>query len=322
MAVCYNQKTGGAMEMIASETYIPTPLDTIPRDVPLPFPIHIRVAGKFILFRNLNDTLTNERVSSLNEKVDAVFIPETSWLAFLDYLDDVCEIAVEDPDTAAKNMHALLVAYGRHLEQMKVVERETIAKLRRLGYRLATLTKEHPNVTAKLLKRYKETSVYFSSHSANVAVYSTAIAHKLNMPIAEVEQLAFACLVHNIGNSLVPTGLLYKEGKLTEEEWRVVRAHSYQGAQLLEYMDAPTEVVLTAKQHHEHMDGKGYPLNLTGPEIHPFARICSIADVYDALTSRKPYGNKQPLEPDGALSEMRGMQGKFDPDILDMFGNS
>lgn len=304
---------------IQNETpeYFVTPLDSIPLDVPLPFPIHVKVADKYVKFREVNDALSTERVLSLGQKVDAVFIQNGAWISFLDYLESICDISVADPETAAKNIHNLLVAYGQHLEQMQVLDQKTVNKLRKLGYRLADLCIAHPEVQGKLLKRYRETSVYFSSHSANVAVYSIAIARKLKFTESQIRDLSFACLVHNIGNSLVPPAVMYKKEKFNEEEWQMVKGHAEKGAQLLEYMNAPSEVVATVRQHHEHVDGRGYPNGLKGEEIHPFARICSIADVYDALISKKPYG-KEPLEPKAAVSEMQTMVGKFDPDILKM----
>jgi HD-GYP domain-containing protein (c-di-GMP phosphodiesterase class II) len=133
--------------------------------------------------------------------------------------------------------------------------------------------------------------------------------------------LVFAALVHNIGYALIPQEILYKQEKLSEEEWKIMKGHSSQGAELLEYLDVPTEVVLVARQHHEHINGKGYPTGLHGDEIHLFSRICSIADVYDALTSQKPYG-APPLSPSQAIVRMQEMEGKFDPHILNMMGTA
>lgn len=300
-----------------SVEYFVTPLDSIPLDVPLPFSLHVRVNEKYIKFREVNDTLSTERILSLGQKVDSVFIQHKAWTSFLDYLESVCDISVKNPEVAAKNIHSLLVAYGQHLEQMQILEQKTVNKLRKVGYRLADLSLAHPEIQGRLLKRYNEISVYFSNHSANVAVYSIAIAKKLGFSPEQIRELSFACLVHNVGYSLVPHAVIYKKEKFTDEEKVVMQGHVEKGAQLLEYMNAPSEVVATVRQHHEHMDGKGYPNHLFGEEIHPFARICSIADVYDALLSKKPYG-KEPLTPKAAIQEMQAMAGKFDPEILKM----
>lgn len=301
--------------------YLPTPIDSIPQNTPLPFPLYIKVAGKIIKFRNTKDMLTDERSKSLLEKTDMLFIEEVDWIEFVDYLESICDIEVENPLVAAENVQKLLLAYGRHLEKMQVLDRTTVEKMRKIAFRMADIQTKWPTVQGKLLRRFKESSIYFSAHSANVAVYGIAIGKKLGLKDQEIRDLAFACLVHNIGNSLVPEKLLYKNGKLTEDEWKTVRAHSYQGAQLLQYLDAPSEAVLTARQHHEHIDGKGYPLCLSGSDIHLYAKICSIADVYDALITPKPYG-RPPLEPSDALLEMRSMTGKFDPKMLNMMGNA
>lgn len=300
-----------------SVEYFPTPLDCIPLDVPLPFPIHVKVAARFVKFRETHDSLSTQRVLSLGEKVDTVFIERKAWISFLGYLESVCDITVVDPQTAAKNIHALLVAYGQHLEQMKVLEQHTVNQIRKASYRLADLSLEYPQIQSKLLKRYHDSSIYFSNHGTNVALYAIAIAKKLKLESNEIRQLAFACLVHNIGYSLVPHSVIYKKGDLTNDEREVIQTHAEKGAQLLEYMHAPSEVVATVRQHHEQMDGQGYPNRLRGTDIHLFARICSIADVYDALLSERPSG-RRPLEPKTAITEMLSMSGKFDFEILKM----
>lgn len=291
------------------------PLDSIPLAVPLPFALYVRVNDNYIKFREKGDPISENRILSLERKIDTVFIEEASWVSFLEYLESVCDVAVEDPQKATRNIHSLLMAYSRHLEQMQVFDQKTVNKLRKVGYKLVELTHTYPETQEKLLRRYKETSIYFSSHSANVAIYSIAIARKLSFPKNQVRELAFACLVHNIGYTMIPKDLLYKKEKLSSKEWEVLQTHVEKGAQLLEYMDCPSEVVATVRQHHEHLDGRGYPHGIKEADIHPFARICTIADVYDALISAKPYG-KAPLDPKVAVKEMQSMVGKFDPAIL------
>jgi HD-GYP domain-containing protein (c-di-GMP phosphodiesterase class II) len=307
--------------MPTEPSFLSAPLDAIPKNIDLPFPVYVTVAGKKTCLRNAGEKLTNDRLKTLEKKIDTVFIPSESWNLFLDYLEKNGESETNNPTQTAKSLHALLFAYTKHMERMREVQRNNVTRLRTLAYDLVNVTFENPQITAELLKRYKDHSVYFANHSVNMALYAIALGKKLKFTNSELKSLAFACLVANIGNALLPEELLYRNGKLTESEWKLIRGHSHQGAELLEYLDAPEEVITVARQHHERMDGQGYPFGLKGKDIHPFAKICAIADVYDALISQKPYG-EPPLTPEQAILTMQGMHGKFDPDILTMIGTA
>lgn len=303
------------------EEYLPAPLSDIPLQVILPFPVFIKVAEKMTCFRNVGDTITEARVKALEEKIDTVFIPNTAWKSFLVLLENNLYVGKEDAVKSAKNIHALLTAYSKLMEQMQEVQRGTVGKLRTLAYELVDVAKGNLQITQKLLRKYKEGSIYFANHNVNVSLYGLAIGQKIGLTIDEIKTLVFASLVHNIGYALIPHSILYKTGKLTTEEWDILKCHSKHGAELLEYMNVPTEVATVARQHHENLNGKGYPDGISGNEIHLFSRICAIADVYDALTSQKPYG-PAPRTPKEAISAMQEMEGKFDPDILSRFGNA
>lgn len=301
--------------------FIPIPLETVPLETPLPFPLYVKVAGKWTCFRTTDDTLSKERVETLGKRIDTISVPRDNWNSFLDYLERLCTIESKDVELVAKNMRTLLLAFGKHLEESRGLEKNAVNRLRMLGIKLADFMYAHPKMIPQLMKRYQQTDVYYASHSTNVAVYSIAIAHKLGFNIADARLLAFSCLVHNIGNSIVPYELLYKTGELTEEEFSKMKRHASQGSEILEYMDAPSEAVIVARQHHERVDGMGYPWNLKNDEIHPFSKICTIADVYDALLSNRPSGSTA-VKPTEAIEQMKAMKGKFDPVILNTIGGN
>ena len=278
------------IHFLPEEEYVSVPLEAIPLGVPLPFPLYIKVAGKWTCFRAVNDVLTAERVLSLERHRDSVSVPKNNWSVFLDYLERMCVVDSDEVGVIAKNMRTLLVAYGKHLEESKGLEKNAVHKLRGLGIKLADFVYQHPQTVPFILKRYQQSEIYYASHATNVAVYSLAIAQKLTLSLEDARVLSFSCLVHNIGNSTVPVELLYKSGQLTDEEYEKMQSHPKLGSEILEYMDAPSETVLVAKQHHECIDGRGYPRNLRGREIHTFSKICTIADVYDAMISKKPSG--------------------------------
>ena len=134
----------------------------------------------------------------------------------------------------------------------------------------------------------KDESVY--SHCIDVALISNVLARWLHFSEAD-QMMATACgLFHDVGKFMLPTGVLRKPGKLTPEEFEIVKTHTTEGFHLLgRYNSIPEPVKNTALMHHEKCDGSGYPYGLTGNEIDKFSKIVTIADIFDAMTSERVY---------------------------------
>jgi len=146
------------------------------------------------------------------------------------------------------------------------------------------------------------------------------IAQKLNLPDTDVQLILYASPMHDVGKIGIPDSILLKPGKLTEEEFGTMKTHTIIGANILAY--SKVELIQIAEHialsHHEKWNGKGYPQGLTGEGIHIAARIAGLADVFDALTSKRPYKDPYPIEK--ALDIIKEERGKhFDPDVTDVF---
>ncbi|MEH3103470.1 MAG: HD-GYP domain-containing protein [Sphingomonas phyllosphaerae] len=166
--------------------------------------------------------------------------------------------------------------------------------------------------------RLKSKDEYTYVHSIAVAALLVHFAQTLKLPEAEVSALGLAGLLHDIGKMAVPKALLDKPGKLEPPEMAVLRHHPEKGHALLSAGRALPEVVLdVCLHHHERCDGRGYPKGLRGDQLSLAARMSSICDVYDAVTSQRPY--KRPWSPSEALSRMRSWSGHFDAELLDRF---
>jgi putative nucleotidyltransferase with HDIG domain len=145
------------------------------------------------------------------------------------------------------------------------------------------------NIFDMLLNMHnKDESVY--SHCIDVALISNVLARWLHFSEAD-QMMATACgLFHDVGKFMLPTGVLRKPGKLTPEEFEIVKTHTTEGFHLLgRYNSIPEPVKNTALMHHEKCDGSGYPYGLTGDEIDKFSKIVTIADIFDAMTSERVY---------------------------------
>lgn len=156
------------------------------------------------------------------------------------------------------------------------------------------------------LLRITAHDVYTWTHSINVGVYSLLLARSLyrNSDAHDLHELAAGFFLHDIGKSEIDPALLNKRGRFTAEERREMSTHVAQGERLVaETHCLSPEARLIVGQHHERVDGQGYPRGLSGGEIHPYGLICGLADVYDALTSVRPY--KVSLSPFEALRTIR-----------------
>lgn len=153
-------------------------------------------------------------------------------------------------------------------------------------------------------------------HSLNTCILSIALGSELGFPREKLLDLGMAAVLHDIGKLLLPEGLLNKPGRYTEGEFAAMQRHSRLGADLLERTEGiMRSAVVAACQHHERMDGKGYPEGLSGMRIHEFGRIVCVADSYDAMTSGRPY--RRNFEPHEALQLMAfGRNSIYDAGLL------
>lgn len=157
-----------------------------------------------------------------------------------------------------------------------------------------------------------------SSHIDRVQLYATALASAAGIRGPEFEAVRVGALVHDIGKLGVPDHILGKPGKLTPEEFKRIQTHVTIGAEILTPIPFPFPVVDVVLSHHERWDGLGYPNGLEGEAIPIGGRIISIVDVFDALTSDRPY--RRAMTSEAAMENLRQNAGKqFDPDLVEMF---
>ena len=160
---------------------------------------------------------------------------------------------------------------------------------------------------------------YTKGHSTSVSRYAEALARAVNLPEHEVERIKIGALLHDVGKIGIPENVLKKPGKLTDEEWEIMKQHPTIGAEkVLAPNEALRDLIPIVKYHHERLDGKGYPEQLKGNEIPLAARIVSVADAYHALVSDRPYRKGMPIEKACAiLKEGAGIQ--WDADLVRQF---
>ena len=166
---------------------------------------------------------------------------------------------------------------------------------------------------------------YTFAHSVNVAILSAMLGLLCHYTKQDLALLTLGALLHDLGKIKISSNILNKTGRLSNEEFSIIQNHPMEGARRIHEMGSllPSPAILAAiaAQHHEHIDGKGYPQHLTGDKIHRFAKIVAIADVYDALTSERPY--KKAYTPSITRNIMVNVnKGQFDTNLLKLFFNN
>jgi len=252
-----------------------------------------------------------ELLGIMRRRYDADVIVMTGYSADYSY-EKIIEMGARDfisKPFSRKEMHIRVKRVLR--ERMLSVERERAHRELKDAY-IDTISR------LGLAAEYKDEDT--GDHIVRMSRYSALLGEVLGLPAQQVQTLFYAAPMHDIGKIGIPDSILLKPGKLTDEEFRIVQTHTLIGAKILsnprgEVLCFAGEIALS---HHEKWNGKGYPHGLAGDDIPLTARIVGIADVFDALTSVRPY--KNPYPPDVALDIIRKERGEhFDPDITDAF---
>ncbi|WP_335870306.1 HD-GYP domain-containing protein [Bacillus sp. 2205SS5-2] len=163
---------------------------------------------------------------------------------------------------------------------------------------------------------------YIFQHSFNVTLYSLAIGMELKLSDKQLEAIGMGAILHDVGKMLVPEEILLKPGRLTEEEFIEVKRHSEYGFEILRKLHTISLTIAhCAFQHHERLDGSGYPRGIKEEDIHPFAKIIAVADVFDAVTSNRVYRNAM-LPHQGLEILYSGAGTLFDTRVVEAFRNS
>ncbi len=211
--------------------------------------------------------------------------------------------------------HELIVAkqrYEDHLEEL--VEQRTAE----LDQALNSLEDAYRSTLRALTSALETRDLETHGHSERVVTYSLRLGKEYGLDSVKMKALEFGSLLHDIGKIGVPDLILRKPAKLTDEEWVLMREHPVHGQQILRGIEFLEGAALVVGQHHEKWDGSGYPLGLSEADIDICARIFSVADAFDAITSDRVYRKGKPYE--AAAKELDEWAGKqFDPEVVEAF---
>jgi putative two-component system response regulator len=184
--------------------------------------------------------------------------------------------------------------------------------------RVAQLQQAYETSLTVLANAIEVRDHYTRGHVERVMAYAFAIAEQLEWRVQQMEQLRFGAILHDIGKIQISEAILRKPGKLSPEEWEEIRRHPTSGADMIRDIPYLAPAIPIIRYHHERWDGKGYPEGLSGDAIPIGARIVSVADAFDAMTTDRPYSPARP--PQEAYEEIISRSGtQYDPSVVAAF---
>jgi len=215
--------------------------------------------------------------------------------------------------------------YQRYMNQRnEYLEEKVKQRTVELQKALKLSKKTEFEISLRLGKASEFRDIETGMHIIRMSLYSELLAKLLNLPLKECELIRYAAPLHDVGKVGISDNILLKPGKLTVDEFEIMKTHTTIGGEILDNStDYPViySGKIIALQHHEKYDGNGYPNGLKGEEIHLYARIIAIADVFDALTSERVY--KKAFSVEKAMEIMQeGRATHFDPHLFDLFKNN
>ena len=239
-------------------------------------------------------------------------------LGVVDYITKPFEI---EELKARVNNHILVKTAQDNLQKQKEILEMKVAER---TFELNETTKKMEFFSLEAILRLSRAAEYRDDDTGNhvfrVGLYSAEIAKELKLPEETVRKLMWSAPMHDVGKIGIPDKILQKPGKLTDEEWVIMRNHTIMGKEILEgsSSDIIKMAEMLAMGHHEKWNGNGYPEGKKGKDIPILCRIVAIADVFDALTTERPYKKPFSIEKSfGILKEERGEH--FDPEVVDAF---
>lgn len=274
---------------------------------------------QFKLYRGAEYPLTMDDLTRLrNRGVHRLYISKASQSSYQKYLRKLAASGSREAIPLAARAGALSEVV-RDVLQSAFSTRETdraVNAAEKLGMLATDIITRDEFAASDLFEVLHHDYATFT-HSANVAFYCGILGAELGFSKSEIEQITTGGLLHDLGKLEIDEAILCKPGKLTEGEFRKIKLHPVLGFRRIAHRtDLNEGQILMAYQHHERNDGGGYPVGCVDDEIHPWAKLCAIVDVFEALTSQRPY--RSPMSHTKALAVLRRDSGTaFDPEILE-----
>ncbi len=300
--------------LMGLEKYMKIRLQSLPPHRSLPFDLFISIGGRLIHYLRAGDKLSASKIDHFEKKAPEQFYILASERA--NYQNFVRDGLMSDElDTKQK---ATLLRESTMVLVEELFERPDIENALRDARQVVDDFVAFMDSDAAAMVNLIGLSshdFYTYNHSIDVSIYSLGLGQFVGFSGNDLKELGLGGLFHDIGKRYISLDIICKAGPLTDEEWSEMQKHPQYGLQILAEHNSTQNIMACAFEHHESMQGNGYPQQLTADEIHPMARVVSVADTYDALTTKRSYND--PMLPTDAIDLMTGkLGGRYDPEVL------
>ena len=304
------------------DTFLVIHLESLRVNSILEFDLYIDNGSELVLYRNALMPFTEKnRQSLLDNNIRQLYVSSSMRDMYQRYIEQNIKEIIDD-DSIEDTVKAGIVYDSANLLVREVLSkptlRENIERTEEMVENTVTFILQKKSAFRNLLK-VMSFDYYTYTHSVNVCTFSLALAKQVGMEgIDELNILGTGAILHDVGKTKISEAILNKKEPLTSEEIALIRKHPEWGFEILK----ETDIISPASyypivQHHEREDGSGYPKGAGSHEIHRFSKIVAIADVFDAMTTRRVY--RSAIDPYPALKEMYQGHKMFDCELLEKF---
>jgi HD-GYP domain-containing protein (c-di-GMP phosphodiesterase class II) len=301
---------------MSTADYFRIRISTVQPSQEVPFDIFILIDGKIITYLNQGQKLSDEKLIRLHDRDngESFFVHNSQKQIYRDYVKNLMNSSLISNDVKAAILRESSIAILEELFETPDVA-TALAQSKPIITELLSFMENAPESIGNLISLTGH-DFYTYNHSFDVSIYSLGLGQTLGFSKKTLEELGLSSLFHDIGKRNVPLEILCKKGPLTDDEWDQMRLHPIFGLKILnEHKDISDSVKAACYEHHESWSGGGYPQDISGHEIHPFGRLVSLTDTYDAMTTQRSYNT--PMKPVEALQMMKEkLSGRYDPDML------
>ncbi len=286
--------------MKSTEKLIPINLHVLRIDKLKPFDLFLKVNSggnqHYVLYSRKGTYFTNKiRENLIQNNIETIYVPEKHRDIYQQYVEDNLGDIIKDADIPPEEKSEIVYDSSKYVMErlFENPRAEMISRTQKNIHNIVDMILSDRQATHQLI-RITQYDYYTYTHSINVGVFGVAFARELMQDVDEsyFYKLGLGFFLHDIGKSQLPIDVLNKPGPLSEDEWNLMKTHPEKGYKILQdsgYMNKETSIIVL--QHHERADGSGYPKGLSGESIHTFAKICAVADTFDAMTTNRCYQN-------------------------------
>ena len=321
-----NSGLGTSLEWCARDGFAPVTVSSLRVNTVTVFDLYIqeRPECPFVLYRQRNLPFSEAAKERLTENnVTQAYVRSDQLKDYRVYVEANLGMILDDPDIPIGEKSDILYGSARDLVKDVLDDPRSGGLFQRcteLSQHTAEFILGQAGAFENLLK-VTSYDYYTYTHSVNVCMFSIALAQHLGYDPMKTLQLGNGALLHDVGKSLIDPAILNCPGKLSDDQWRIMKLHPTYGYNLLKRQLYRDDVVLdVVLHHHEKLNGKGYPNSLRDAAVSLHARISAVADIFDALTTRRPYKDAMPFR--RALDLMNSqMAPELDGDVFNKFKN-